>query len=365
MVNKFFVCGVNHRTADISQREQLSLAQQQRDRLISLLLLSRLAQEAAVISTCNRTEIYGVCPESVPLESLLDLLETVSGAPSLDSSCFYFYRDERALEHLFRVASSLDSQIVGETHILGQMKACYQRSLQMKATGKWLNTFFQKSFQVAKKVRSETDIAQLPVSTGSCAATLAEKIIGELAEVRLLVVGTGRIGEGVAKHFSKRGVRLIFSNRTRDKAEIVADRMEGKVIDFARWQSLLGEVDAVVFATRAPDLLLSADQLREVMRARPHHPLLLLDLSVPRNVDPASRELESVFYFDLDAVQSLITANHAIRIREAKRAKKIIDRFTRLTWNKIAPRQGTERPIWEGLQAAKIPVDGSGTDRSL
>ena len=331
----FFVLGANHRTAGIALRERFSLHPQEQGNVLARLLASGLVEEAVLLCTCNRVEVYGVSPEAIAQERILEFLRTAAGVASIEDSNFYLYRGRRALEHLFRVASSLDSQIVGETHILGQVKESYERAWQNGATAKWLNTFFQKSFQVAKKVRTETNIALLPVSTGSCAAALAEKIQGKLEGRKLLVVGAGRIGGMVARHFSKRGVNLTVSNRTRARAEVLGAKLGGETIDFDQWQSLLSDIDIVVFATQAPHPLLTCKELSERMRLRRNRPLLLLDMSVPRNVDPGIARLESVFLFDVDEVQSIITAHHSIRIEEAEKAEQLIRRSARSLWEKM------------------------------
>jgi glutamyl-tRNA reductase len=339
-MNNLFVLGANHLTAGIAVRERLSLHPREQDDFLDRLLASRLVEEAVVLCTCNRVEIYGVSPQAVAQEKILEFLQAAAGMSSIEGSSFYLYRGCGALRHLFRVASSLDSQIVGETHILGQVKESYERARQDGATAKWLNTFFQKSFQVAKKLRTETNIALLPVSTGSCATALAEKILGELEGRKLLAVGAGQIGATVARHFSKRGVNLIVSNRTRARAEALGAELGGQTIDFDQWQSLLSDVDAVVFATHSPHPLLTHDEVGELMRLRRNRPLLLLDMSVPRNVDPDVAQLESVFLFDVDEVQSITAAHRSVRVEEAEKAEKIISRSAHALWEKMNTKRG-------------------------
>jgi glutamyl-tRNA reductase len=339
-MNDLFVLGANHLTAGIAVRERLSLHPREQDDVLARLLASRLVEEAVVLCTCNRVEVYGVSPEPVAQERVLEVLQAAAGVPSMENSSFYLYRGCGALTHLFRVASSLDSQIVGETHILGQVKESYERSRLNGATSKWLNTFFQKSFQVAKKVRTETNIALLPVSTGSCAAALAEKILGELEGRKLLAVGAGQIGATVARHFSKRGVGLMVSNRTRARAEALSAMLDGRTIEFERWKSLLVDVDVVVFATQSPHPLLTCDEVSEMMRLRRNRPLLLLDMSVPRNVDPDVARLESVFLFDVDEIQSITTAHRSVRIDEAEKAEELIGQSAHAVWKKMNAKRG-------------------------
>ena len=339
-MSDFFVFGANHLTAGIALRERLSLDSEKQGDLLARLLASGFVEETVVLCTCNRVEVYGVSPEVMAQEKITKFLRGGVEASSMKDSSFYLYRGRRALEHLFRVASSLDSQIVGETHILGQVKESYERSRQSGATAKRLNTFFQKSFQVAKRVRTETNIALLPVSTGSCAAALAEKILGELEGRSLLVVGAGQIGEMVAKHFSKRGIDLAVSNRTRARAEALSAALGGRVVDFHEWQPLLSDVDVVIFATQSPHPLLRCNELNETMRLRRNRPLLLLDMSVPRNVDPDVAQLESVFLFDVDEVQSITETHRSVRIEEAEKAEELISQAAHSLWERMTTQRG-------------------------
>lgn len=288
---EFFALGANHRTAGIDQREQIALSPAQQQALTARLLCGFALREVAVLCTCNRTEIYGVADACQSKERLLATLESVTESAKLDAASFYYYRGVDALEHLFRVASSLDSQIIGETHILGQVKDCYQESCRMGAAAKWLNIFFQKSFQVAKRVRNETAITALPVSTGSCAVAVARKIFGDLAGRRVLMVGMGQTGQAVARHFCKHGVSLTLSNRTDQTAQALARELGAATISFDQWLSLLPGSDIAVFATHARAPLLTLEQAAGVARARKNQPLLLLDLSIPRNLHPSMGDL--------------------------------------------------------------------------
>jgi glutamyl-tRNA reductase len=338
MAIEFFVLGANHATAPIDLRERISLSPLQQEKLMAQLSCRFAAPEAAVICTCNRVEIYGVSSDAPSKDQLLELLGEVTGISALDSSVFYFHRGQRAVEHLFRVASSLDSQIIGETHILGQVKESYQKSIQVGAAGKWLNIFFQKSFQVAKRVRNETSITALPVSTGSCAVALANRVVENLEGRKLLVVGAGETGRTVARHFSKRGVELTVSNRTRAIAESLAAELGGKVVDFDQWRSALVHSDIAVFATDSREPLLNNDHAAKVAQLRRNRPLLILDLSMPRNVDPGIDRLESVFVYDIDSVQTLVEAHYSVRVSEAERAQKIIAAAAQEAWEKLTSR---------------------------
>lgn len=332
----FFVLGTNHRRAPLQVREQLAMALEEQQLFPGRLISEDLAQEAAVLCTCNRVEIYGVLAPGAEVEDLLRLLRAVTGAAELTPPLFYFHCGEPALEHLFRVAASLDSQIVGETHILGQVKACYETARDGGTAGKWLNIFFQKSFQAAKKVRTETWVATLPVSTGSCAVALVNRIFGELTDRNLLLVGAGEIGRHVARHFLKHGVRLTVANRTPTRAQALAHELGGQAIAFEKWPGTLTHTEIAVFATDSGRPLLLVPDAARIMAERKNRPLLLLDLAVPRNVDPGVSSLEGVFLYDIDKVQSLVEAHYGIRRQEADRAERMVCDSAQRVWGKTA-----------------------------
>lgn len=351
----FFVIGCNHRSAPIEFREAIALNPDQERELISQLLTCGAADEAAVLCTCSRIEILVISKSEIfRLEPLLQALANVAGVAGLPEDAFYVFRGQEALEHLFRVASSLDSQIIGETHILGQVKSCYQNARSCGGTGKWLNHFFQRSFNVAKKVRSETGITALPVSTGSCSVALAQRILETIDNSRVLVVGAGQTGETVARHFRKHGARMLVSNRTVEKARTLAAALDGECVDFKCWPSLLAGVDVAVFATGAARPLLTMELFDEVMRIRKNRPLLVLDLSVPRNVDPEVGQRPSAFLYDVDAVQGIVEVHYEARKREAEKAAEIIAASAGRIWGKASAEERTRKTSWSGFRCPGV-----------
>lgn len=337
MDSHFFVLGISHRDAPVELRERLTLALDAQEDLCRRLVSRGTLEEAAVLSTCNRTELYGVAQSKPGRPEMIEMLEEATGA-SVAHLPFHFYSGQRALRHLFRVAASLDSQIVGETHILGQVKEAYQQARTWGTAGKWLNTFFQRSFQVAKKVRTDTSITELPVSLGSCVVALIERVSG-LESSSALVVGAGETGRNVARHLAKHGVPMLLCNRTLEKAQSLAGEVGGRSIEFERWTEAIGHVDVAVFATRSPRPLLGYGQMLELVRRRRNKPLLLVDVGVPRNIDPAVDRLDPVFLYNVDAVQEIVDAHYAVRLQEAARAEEMIAQKAGLLWRRSTARR--------------------------
>lgn len=353
MSREFFVFGINHRTAPLQVREVFALTAAQQESLLLSLQSRGWVEEGVVLSTCNRLEIYGAGHYIPSPEDLLFALQQGTGRElPQQREYFYWHQGKEALLHLFRVASSLDSQIVGETHILGQVKEGYERSCGLGLAGKWIHGFFQKAFQVAKKVRNETFITTLPVSVGSCAVTLTGRVFGDLKDKRVLIVGAGEISSTVARHFAKHGVGITLCNRTRRRAEALAQQVGAAVSDRDGWVQQLPETDIVVFATRSEQFLLKEPEAARQAKRRKFRPLLVLDLGVPRNVDPRVSSVDCFILRDLDMVQGIVDVHYAMRLQEAEKAQKILEHSAAATWLKISapPR----RPRGEDLSSRSV-----------
>ncbi|MBI4445291.1 MAG: glutamyl-tRNA reductase [Acidobacteria bacterium] len=355
---EFLALGLNHRTASVELREKFSMVPDRQKAFLSRLLHEGLFDEAAILSTCNRLEIYGVAQGRNIVSRQIATFLTEWAALGRAEAPFYAHQGGEALRHLFRVASSLDSQIVGETHILGQVKDCYDQARACGSAGRWLNLFFQKSFQVAKRVRTETTITALPVSTGSCAVALVRRIFGDLGGQKVLLIGAGSIGATVARHFSKHHVELWVSNRNREKAEVLAAEVGGKVVAFENWAGMLDSVEIGIFATASEQPLLSLTQAARIMHSRKQRQLLLLDLAIPRNVEANSANLESLFLYDIDRVQSLVDAHYTVRLKEAEKAESIIAGRAASVWSGIGDRQARGMPQESGEMARDFAKPG-------
>jgi glutamyl-tRNA reductase len=341
-----FCIGINHRSAGVSLRERFAVEETSLPSLISELRREAALAEAVVLSTCNRVEIYGLSEDAESAaRSCADLLQRSAGVEA------EFYRCERAegARHLFRVVCGLDSMVVGETEILGQVKDAYAMALENGATGAALNRLFQQAFRVAKQVRTETGITRGAVSVGSVAVELAEKIFGELSECRVLLLGAGKAGARVARSLQSRGVhRLVLSNRTFERAAELARELGGMALHFDQWQSALPDVDIVISSTAARGRLLSSGELSPIVAARGDRPLFLVDLAVPRDFDPALNGLEGVFLHDMDSLQAMAQRGMDARGREVERCEELIEEHVRefLAWVQQRPGEAKSSATW-------------------
>jgi glutamyl-tRNA reductase len=281
-----------------------------------------LAQEAVLLSTCNRMELYAVTPnaEGATLRALRQfLLDSRPCAEPLDN-VFYFLSEPQSLEHLFRVACGLDSMVLGETEILGQLKQAYELALDQKHTGSRLNKAFQKAFNVAKQIRTETGIQRGSVSVANVAVELAEKIFSSLKHRAVLVIGAGDTSEKTARALLSRGAgSVLVSNRTFERAQALAAELGGRAVPFSEWPQAFASIDIVISSTAAPDYILDRAKLMPMMKGRKNRPILLIDIAVPRDIEPEVNLLENVFLYNIDDLQTI--ADQYLKDRQAEIAR--------------------------------------------
>lgn len=322
--------GMNHRTASVELREQLALVCSDQANPVQLFPYLGSVKELFFLSTCNRVEILFTCQNyEEALGEVKALLKTHLGVSSAGSgqleASFYIHRDEAAVRHLFRVASSLDSMIVGEPQILGQIKKAYREAVDHRTVGVILNRLLHKAFSVAKRVRSETMIGSYAVSISYAAVELARKIFGELASKRVLVIGAGEMAELAAEHFLAQGVRhMVVANRTLERAVELARRFRAETIAFEHILDALSETDIVLTSTGSPIPLLTYQDVKSRMRKRRNKPLFFIDIAVPRDVEQKVNEIDNVYLYDIDDLQGVIELNREERQKEAARAEHII-----------------------------------------
>jgi glutamyl-tRNA reductase len=320
-----FCFGLSHQTAAVDVRERFAIPESALPEALARLKTMPGLTEGLIVSTCNRTEFY-VTGEFRD-----------SSAPDFFES---FYRDFRAgdemhlfrlwanhcVRHLFQVASGLASMVVGETEIFGQVKRAYEFATGAKTTGKLLNRLFQKSFQVGKQVRSSTAITRGSVSVGSVAVDLAEQIFGDLEGCKIMILGAGEISEKTAKAFRSRGAKQIFvSNRSFERAQALAKMTGGRAIHFEDWEQEFRDLDILVSSTAAPHAIITLDKLAPFLRARRHRPLFMIDLAIPRDIDPAVHKFDSVYLYDLDSLQSMAERTLAVRKQESEKCHRLIE----------------------------------------
>ena len=317
--------GINHRTAPVNLRERAAISPEQ---VISALREARTAaglHELAVLSTCNRTEFYGVA-EPDAAEALRDWLAEARGidADAL-RAVWYCHEDAEAVRHAMRVAAGLDSMVLGEPQILGQMKAAHADAHAAGTLGSGLEQLFQSTFNAAKQVRTETAIGASPVSIAFAAVTLARQVFASLAQAPVLLVGAGEMNTLVARHLREQGVgSLMIANRTPARAEALAAETGARVIDWARLDDALAEADMVVSCTASPVPVITRDAVRRALARRRHRPLLLIDIAVPRDIEPAVADLDDTFLYSVDDLQSVVDAGWRNRQAAAEAAEHLI-----------------------------------------
>jgi glutamyl-tRNA reductase len=320
--------GLNHRTAPVEVRERVSFTAEQSRKAADELRSRGILQETLVLSTCNRSEIYGVPPESshecAPGLSTF-LSEFHSVRPDVLGVSLYHHYDREAVRHLFRVAAGLDSMLLGEAEILGQVREAYRYAHENGATGPVLNRLFQGALEVGKRVRSETELGTRPMSVASAGVKLAERIFGKMNERSALVLGAGTISEQVVNQLRDRGIaRLFIMNRSRERADELALRVGGRVVGWGEWETALTAADVVVASVASEEPVLRREILQAAMSARGNRALFLMDLGMPRNVDASAAELYNAYVYNIDDLTEIVEQNRHARESEIPRAETIV-----------------------------------------
>ena len=330
---RLFAVGISHRTAPVELRECLDFSRRGLDAALEALGARHLAREAVVLSTCNRAEIYAAAPSDDAAESCGRFIADYNGVPwDAVAPHLVKYRGSEAADHLFRVAAGLDSLVVGEPQILGQVKSAYAAAAGLKTTGALTNRLFTSAFTVGKRVRSETRLGEGAVSVSYAAIALAKKIFGELKGLNVLVLGAGEMAKLTGVHLRAQQVKqLTVSSRTLQSAEALARHLGGRAVAWTAMTDALSAADIVVTATGSSEPVLTRAGVEEAMRPRRARPLFLIDIAVPRDVDPAVARLDQVFLYDIDDLQAIVQENLSRRATEIERAEAIVreevDRF--------------------------------------
>jgi len=316
-----FCVGLSHRTANVATREQFA-----GNATAESIMRQIGCAEVLLLTTCNRVEVYAVSEKLVSTDEITRCLTTTTDHSACDyASPFYRYEDEKCVQHLFRVASGIDSMVVGESEILGQAKKAYESARTSGAVGPYLHRLFQRAFRVAKQVRTHTDIARGAVSVGSVAVELAQRIFGKLRECKVLVLGAGETSERTARALVSRGVTdLRVSNRSLDRARELAQMVGGQAVPFDDWAAQCREIDILLTSTSSETLLLTREVLAPMLRERLDRPLFIIDIAVPRDVDPNVNEMEGVYLYDIDSIRSVVEQSLALRRQQVAAAEAII-----------------------------------------
>jgi glutamyl-tRNA reductase len=320
------VVGLNHRTAPVEIRERLAFARGKLGEATCDLLGAAPLQEAAILSTCNRVEIYGLSTD--PAAAARGIRQFLHAHHKLTDSIeahLYERHGSDCVFHALHVACGLDSMVLGETEILGQMKEAYEHARLAGATGAVLNRLFQKTFRAAKHIRSETAIARGSTSVGNVAVDLAGKIFQDLSTSTVMVLGTGDMSEATARALHSRGAgRIMVCSRTPERARALADELQGQAIGYDDWPTEFPRVDIVISATAAPHPIITREKLGQLLRDRPSRPLFLIDIAVPRDVERECAEMDNVYLYDIDDLQQIAGDNLAAREREIAACRELI-----------------------------------------
>ncbi|MCW2277038.1 glutamyl-tRNA reductase [Heliophilum fasciatum] len=323
-----FVVGLNHKSAPVEVREKLSFSGERVQEALTTLRAAAGIEGCCILSTCNRMEIYAACTDME--KGLASVKRLATGWANLPQEMFsrYFYVHTlyNAIRHLFRVAAGLDSMVLGETQILGQVRTAYQLACEEQVSNGIINTWFQQAITVGKRVRTETGIDQFPVSTSYTAVELAEQKLEGLAGRCALILGAGKMSELTLKHLLSHGVqKILVANRSLDKAQAMANSCGGEAIAYSALYERMAEADIVISCTAATHYVLQKHQVEAAMAQRQGQPMFLIDIAVPRDIDPQAGEVPGVHLYDIDDLQGVIDQNLEERRNAAAQAEKIIE----------------------------------------
>lgn len=336
---KIVATGLSYKNAPVEVREQVAVPADKLRCAGCRLKVAGGLSEVVVVSTCNRVEVYGVTTNGHWRPEVL--FHHPAAAEAL-----YHHEGEDAVRHLLSVASGMDSMVVGETEISGQIKQAYQTAQGAKLTGRFTNRLFQKAFETAKDIRTRTSIGRGAASVGSVAVELAEKVFGgDLSHQTVLIIGAGKMGEACVRHLIKKGAtQVIVANRSLEKAEALAAEFGGRAVGLDQLISVLAEADIVVSSTGSPQTILNRSQVETAMRERRNRPLVLIDIAVPRDIGRDVAALPNVFLHDIDDLQAIVRENLRHREQELSLCRELIEAHTAEVLARLTPRRAPERP---------------------
>jgi glutamyl-tRNA reductase len=323
---RFSITGVNHKSAPVEVRERLAFDEPS----LAAALLDLKGRpgfcEGLILSTCNRVEVALTCEDATASLAVDEFLaDTRQVARDWVTPYLYHYEDSEAIRHLFRVAASLDSMVVGEPQILGQLKSAYALAKEHVAVSGLLDTLLTGAFNVGKWVRSATEIGANAVSVSYAAVELARDIFGTLDDKKVMIVGAGKMSELAARHLRRSGATQIYvTNRTYERAVEMAQVFDGKIVEYTKFMSFLPEVDVVITSSAAPHYIITRDEMKKAIGARRNRPMFLIDIAVPRNIEPSVNKLDNVFLYDIDDLQKVVDSNLEGRMHSADEAEAII-----------------------------------------
>jgi glutamyl-tRNA reductase len=359
---RFLITGLNHRTAPVEVREKLAFDPHALGEALGALMASTGALEGLILSTCNRVEVAVTARNGDdPQPAIERFLSDSRRVPLADvAPHLYHLQDDQAIHHLFRVAASLDSMVVGEPQILGQLKGAYAAAKAHGTVSSLLELILTRAFSVAKRVRSETGIGESAVSVSYAAVELAREIFGSLDGRKVMIVGAGKMSELAARHLHRFGASRIFvTNRTYERAREMAEAFQGTLVEYDRFLAALPEMDILIASSGAPHYILKKSDVRRIIEARRNRPMFLIDIAVPRNIEPSVNEIDNVFLYDIDDLQRVVEANVGERKKRADQAEEIIAleverMLARLKAREVAPTIVSLQEQLEQLRQAEL-----------
>jgi glutamyl-tRNA reductase len=350
---KLLITGLSHHTAPVEVRERIAFAETALPEALDRLRNRHGMAEGMILSTCNRVEVAVTADDQSDAEGSVQefLAEASHVEPAWVSPYLYHFNDQDAVRHLFRVAASLDSMVVGEPQILGQLKSAYALAKEHGTLNGFLDLVMTRAFNVAKRVRTETEIGSSAVSVSYAAVELARDIFGSLAGKRVLLVGAGKMAESAARHLRRAGVSdILVTNRTRARADAMAEEFRGRVIDYEEFFHALPDVDILIASSGAPHYIINSEQMRAVVSRRRNRPMFLIDIAVPRNIEPAVNKLQGVFLYDIDDLGRVVENNVKGRQIIAQQAEEML----RLKTREVTPTIVSLQEQLEQLRVAEI-----------
>lgn len=326
-MSTIILIGINHKTASVDLREKLSFSSEQTETALEFLKQDKDIKESLIFSTCNRTEILYIPEKSDKIDKII---EFISHQRKIDipefKNALYVYKDDEAVRHIFQVASSLDSMVVGEPQILGQIKQAYRTAVKNKASAVLLNRLMHKSFSIAKKVRKETGIGDNAVSISYAATELANKIFSDLSRKSVMLLGAGEMAELAVEHLISNNVKqILVANRTFKNAVGLAQKFNGQAVKFEEREDALQQVDIIISSTGAQDYVLTRNQVKQAMKKRHYNTLFFIDIAVPRDIDPKINTISNAYVYDIDDLKNIVESNVEQREKETVKAQRYID----------------------------------------
>ncbi len=348
---KLSLTGLNHNSAPVEVREKLAFQPDLLATAVAELRHTPGVQESVILSTCNRVEIAVTADDELDASAAIsDFLARIRHVdPQWLRQYLYHHQGNDAIRHLFRVAASLDSMVLGEPQILGQLKEAYEVAKSQGAMSGFLDTVMTRAFGAAKRVRTETEIGQNAVSISYAAVELARQIFGSLRGKKVILIGAGKMSELAARHLERNGVsEIAVTNRSPERAKAMAELFRGRIVDYKDFTSALPEMDVVIASTGAPHFILTREDMKRVIGARRNRPMFLIDIAVPRNIEPSVNELDNVFLYDIDDLRTAVEGNRKGRESEAQAAELIVADEVERTLTKLKARE--MGPVIVGLQ---------------